>query len=466
MTYEKGGESLRMSLVVGAAAALCCVAAYSNHSGELASEQMAPAPITSEHATSIPTMIPSPLLTAEPSKAIDLSPAEHAARIQRTVLSPLHVSSTYLARLAKDVLAPTKGENGPSTSNKPANVLSVLRADYGTDFGLSAQNSTIEATAALTSGNKFVDITNKIKPEDLAYLPKGLLVIQSQEQRGYTLAISTGPDTHSEFQGRSGLANASGIKDVNMAINDGEVQKVLAPLDAPVQQVMSPTVIDAVPTKTNEIALTFDADMTPDMLKMLQSGQVKTWYNKEVIDVLEQTHTPATIFLTGLWATHYPDLAKQLAKNPLFEIGDHSYKHYAFTGNCYGLPSIANGEDSTEISNAQNAIKATTGLTPTLFRFAGLCHDNFDVQAVMNARMTIVDGTASGDAGNPDTQNIINTVLNEVHPGSIIVFHMHGGGGFTTSYAPHSGDAIKQIIPALQDKYKFVTVSKLLADAY
>jgi hypothetical protein len=43
---------------------------------------------------------------------------------------------------------------------------------------------------------------------------------------------------------------------------------------------------------------------------------------------------------------------------------------------------------------------------------------------------------------------------------------MHGGGGFTTSYAPHSGDAIKQIIPALQDKYKFVTVSKLLADAH
>src|SRR6266403_4414197 len=93
-----------------------------------------------------------------------------------------------------------------------------------------------------------------------------------------------------------------------------------------------------------EIALTFDADMTEGMESQLQSGEVTSYYNKKVIDILNQTQTKATLFLTGMWIEMYPDEARELAQNPLFELGNHSYSHPGFDGDCYGLRRISDDE--------------------------------------------------------------------------------------------------------------------------
>ena len=34
---------------------------------------------------------------------------------------------------------------------------------------------------------------------------------------------------------------------------------------------------------------------------MLHSGRVRSWYDRRITRELERTHTPATIFVTGLW---------------------------------------------------------------------------------------------------------------------------------------------------------------------
>ncbi len=42
--------------------------------------------------------------------------------------------------------------------------------------------------------------------------------------------------------------------------------------------------------KAPKIALTFDADMTPEMLVLLKSGLVKSWYNAPIKETLDKNN--------------------------------------------------------------------------------------------------------------------------------------------------------------------------------
>jgi hypothetical protein len=63
---------------------------------------------------------------------------------------------------------------------------------------------------------------------------------------------------------------------------------------------------DHAATTQKIVVLTFDADMTPGMLRELKSGKVASWYKEKVIEALRQQQTPATLFLTGLWIETIP----------------------------------------------------------------------------------------------------------------------------------------------------------------
>src|SRR5262249_11362766 len=66
--------------------------------------------------------------------------------------------------------------------------------------------------------------------------------------------------------------------------------------------------------KKNEIALTFDADMTPRMQEELRSGAVDKWYDDRIVSTLEDGSVPATFFITGLWAENYPSVVRKLSE--------------------------------------------------------------------------------------------------------------------------------------------------------
>lgn len=204
------------------------------------------------------------------------------------------------------------------------------------------------------------------------------------------------------------------------------------------------------------VALTFDADMTQGMLNNLKSGKVASWYNKDVIDVLEKDNVPATIFITGLWAEAYPGVTKELSENPLFEIGNHSYSHPRFTSNCYNLPAVVNRDQ--EFKKAQEILKNITGVYPKLFRFPGGCFLKSDLDIAKKYNLKIVGwDVASGDAFNDNTQAIIKRVERKVKPGSIVVMHLNGGAN-----APATAKALPEIISYLRFKgYTFVKVSQL-----
>jgi peptidoglycan/xylan/chitin deacetylase (PgdA/CDA1 family) len=170
-----------------------------------------------------------------------------------------------------------------------------------------------------------------------------------------------------------------------------------AELTAPIPTAYTqlPAVLYGVQTTTPAIALTFDLDMTPGMLADLRAGVVTSWINTNALAYLKETHTPATLFMTGMWAETYPQLARQLAQSGQFEIANHSYSHTAFHHPCYGLASSGTLGNDWQVTQAQKAIQRITGVLPRLFRFPGGCYNPAAVAAVHRLGLQPVEWTVN-----------------------------------------------------------------------
>ncbi len=222
-----------------------------------------------------------------------------------------------------------------------------------------------------------------------------------------------------------------------------------------------PKVIEHGSRNKHQIALTFDADMTVGMLGLLQRHFVKSWYNYPIKQTLDKEGVKATVFLGGLWAKTYPNEAKDLANDPLIELGNHSYSHPAFAKNCFKLPVIDVTQKTNEVLSAQLEIERVTGVVPKYFRFPGGCYEQADVETIAKLGLKIIHWDVSANDGfNQDTNSIVRKVVNSIQNGSIVVFHIHDG-----PYAPKTNDALVKIIPELKKQgYQFVTISELLAN--
>jgi peptidoglycan-N-acetylglucosamine deacetylase len=197
------------------------------------------------------------------------------------------------------------------------------------------------------------------------------------------------------------------------------------------------------------------------MKEQLLSGSVQSYYNKALIDSLDQTQTKATLFLTGMWIELYQEDAAKLAADPLFELGSHSYSHPSFAGYCYGLAQISEDEKEPEIEKTQQLLLNLTHKQNTLFRFPGGCFDQDAITLMQKNGLQPIQWDVVGDDGfNDNTQGIIDNVVNNVQNGSIIVMHMNGYPN-----DPKTSDALPAIITTLKQRgYSFVTVSELLSE--
>ena len=200
------------------------------------------------------------------------------------------------------------------------------------------------------------------------------------------------------------------------------------------------------PPKT--LYLTFDADMTPGMLKRQKSGAVASWYDPAIVDFLREDRVPAAIFVTGLFAEANPELVAGLARDPLFVVGEHGYGHAAFTMHCYGLPALrTDAEKRADILRARDAITRLTGKPPRLFRYPGLCHDRHDDQLVKEAGLAVDTPTiVSGDPFNRDVDAIVRQVLKRATPGGTVIFHLGGPN------APSTLEALRKLVPELRKR--------------
>lgn len=218
-----------------------------------------------------------------------------------------------------------------------------------------------------------------------------------------------------------------------------------------------PRVVLGATTTSQVVALTFDLDMNSGMAAAARAGAV--WFNQDAVSYLEAHNVHATVFMTGMWAEIYPMLAHQLAANPNFEIGNHSYSHPAFHTPCYRLEGVGRAEQARQIQLSQEAIQQATGVLPRYFRFPGGCYDPQALDLVHAAGLIPVQWNVNSiDAFNSYPEQIASTVLSAVRPGSIVVMHLHGRAN-----APSTGAALRLIIPELEKRgYEFVTVGELL----
>ncbi|MFF5188376.1 polysaccharide deacetylase family protein [Streptomyces sp. NPDC000345] len=208
------------------------------------------------------------------------------------------------------------------------------------------------------------------------------------------------------------------------------------------------------------VALTFDADMTAGQGPRAAAGE--HFDNPGLITALRTLKVPATVFMTGRWAEEYPDQARSLGRDPLFEVANHSYSHYAFTDDCYGLPTVAADRMRADVERAYTAFREA-GVPDAMpyFRFPGGCYDRRALRAVSGTGVTAVQwDVVSGDAFATDADAVAREVLDGVRPGSVVVMHC------TRSAAPATERAVRTIVPELRRRgYRFVKVSELIGAA-
>ncbi|MEU6534435.1 polysaccharide deacetylase family protein [Streptomyces sp. NPDC047000] len=231
------------------------------------------------------------------------------------------------------------------------------------------------------------------------------------------------------------------------------------PALAPDASGLTPVFRNGPRTAGKVVALTFDADMTADEGPRAAAGE--HFDNPALIAALRTLKVPATVFMTGRWAEQYPAEARSLGTDPQFEVANHSYSHYAFTDDCYGLPTVSGDRMRADVERAYTALRAAGVPHPMpYFRFPGGCYDRRALRALGGTGV----GTAvqwdvvSGDAFATDADAVARQVLDGVRPGSVVVMHC------TRSAAPATERAVRTVVPALRaEGYRFVKVSELIA---
>jgi len=210
-------------------------------------------------------------------------------------------------------------------------------------------------------------------------------------------------------------------------------------------------------TQGKTVALTFDADMTADEGPRAAAGE--RFDNPQLIATLRALKVPATLFMTGRWADEYPQEARSIGRDPLFEVANHSYSHYAFTANCYGLPTMSPDRMRSDVERAYTAFRRA-GVPDAMpyFRFPGGCYDRRTLKALAPTGVTPVQwDVVSGDAFATDADAVARQVLDGVRPGSVVVMHC------TRSAAPVTEQAVRTVVPELRAKgFRFVKVSQLI----
>lgn len=189
------------------------------------------------------------------------------------------------------------------------------------------------------------------------------------------------------------------------------------------------------------VALTFDACSTFDY------GN----YNPEVIDVLQRELVPATLFIGGHWAEMHPQELQQLAQDPLFELGNHTYSHPHMT-------TLSLEQQRQQILWTQYAIYSRTGHVPTFLRPPYGEIDDTMIEDMARLGLTTIEfDVPAGDADrHVDPTILTDWVVRKATGGSIVVMHMNHPGNRTAVSLP---DIVRQL---RAKGYEFVQVSELL----
>lgn len=218
------------------------------------------------------------------------------------------------------------------------------------------------------------------------------------------------------------------------------------PVDMTILQKQYPdTFILRGPTDQKRIALTFDDGPDPR-------------FTEDVLNILNQYNVSGTFFLMGSRAIAYPEIVERI-NNEGHVIGNHTYFHPNLVKEA-DIPTL-----EREVIRTENTLNDIIDYRTSLFRPPyGFLYNEL-VEKLAEMQYLIIGWSVDSLDWEEDPPEVIaSNVLDNVHPGAIIL--MHDGadwdGDRTNTIA-----ALRQIIPALQKQgYEFVTVPKLLNVPY
>lgn len=196
------------------------------------------------------------------------------------------------------------------------------------------------------------------------------------------------------------------------------------------------------------IALTFDA---------CGSARGKG-VDSRLMEYLIREQIPATLFVNGRWIDANPELFRQLAANPLFEIANHGIHHRPSSVNGRSIYSIAGtknvGEVVEEIELNARKIEALSGIRPKLYRSGTAYYDEIAVQISQGLGHEVAGYSLLGDAGATWSASQVKAALLKAAPGDIALLHMnHPEAG--------TGAGIMAAVPELQRRgFRFVRMSE------
>lgn len=158
-------------------------------------------------------------------------------------------------------------------------------------------------------------------------------------------------------------------------------------------------------THTNMVALTFDDGPTP-------------YSSPAILSFLEQTHTPATFFVLGQYAKAYPYLIRREAADG-FAIGVHTWDHPDMLLLSVSARAYQFGATIQQL-HADLGSKFCAWLWRPPY---GAVDSAIVAQADAFGLTTINWDVDPADWSRPGTMVIVNRVLSQVRPGSIILMH-------------------------------------------
>lgn len=200
-------------------------------------------------------------------------------------------------------------------------------------------------------------------------------------------------------------------------------------------------------TQEKVIALTMDACGSP--LGMA--------YDERLVNFLKKEKIPATLFINARWIDKNLSTFKELASNPLFEIGNHGLEHKPASVNgksIYGLSGTNNVEELVdEIELNARKIESITHKRPKYFRSGTAYYDEVAVSVANKLNHQVVGFSILGDAGATFSTKKVEEAFLKAKKGEIVIIHMNHPTSDTAQ------GTINAITKLKQKGFKFVKLS-------
>jgi len=172
-------------------------------------------------------------------------------------------------------------------------------------------------------------------------------------------------------------------------------------------------------------------------------------YTPQILAILERYRVPATFFLIGYNVVVFPQFVRDEVRAGE-EIGNHTYNHVDLQS--YSTPQVV-----AQLARNQAVIHRAAGVTPHWFRPPYMDVDSriVGIAAALGLR-TVTWSVDPRDWALPGVPYIVQTALNNIQPGSVVI--MHDGGGNRSETV----SALPTIIRDLKKSgYRFATLDEL-----